>query len=465
MTCNECEPAYETQEIDFDGRLDAIERANINRYRGKDKEHLQDIIIPTKKDIEVWEMIEDFGIAIRKILIDSSYDNRIKRLCDFIISAKTNAYYAKDYKNIMKLYELALEASNSTPAHRWTSARMKDILLPYINYNPLPFLSFFQDVLLPSDSLSEMYALMYLLSHNIGLLPTREDKKKIEKIKDETTGKWRLDRYITTVEELQSVRLGKGNARGAGKGTKILCYSFCPKTANLIVFDIDCKHEGIDGLTNWYNFLKQCYGGIIPSFLQDVTKYPCYVKTPHGGYHVYFFYDGDEFFGNSSIVTDVEVKHQDITAAGSVRGGGKYIMYGRLEYARRLPSEIARRLKTVKGTTKLQEDTKKLIVPQKRTYVHKNNFCKDWHYKTLDELCYEAGATTAQHNWNQYHYGNKVGWYYALLQNRGKDTTGYSFNDVLQYVQMHEEIFGHGSDTKEVIKNSYEHGIKSYIPQ
>lgn len=316
------------------------------------------------------------------------------------------------------------------------------------------------------------FAFFYFIEHKIGLLPMYENKKKIEKIVDETTGKWRADCYITTLDELQAVILGKGNRRGAGRGTSITCFSFNPQNAGLIVFDIDTKHDGINGLANWYNFLKSIYGGMIPTFLQDVTKYPCYVTTPHGGYHLYFRYKGNKQFGNTSIVDDVEIKHKDITAPGSKRDGKDYILHGKLEYAPELPKVIENRLTTNEGTTQLQQDIQKEVqsTPKKYCAPHNNRNTytfKTWKYKTLDELYSEAitGKVANNHNTNQYLFANKVGWYSALLQYKNKNTDGYTFTATLDYVQTHISEFGSGSDTKIVIKRAYEHGLHDFTPK
>jgi hypothetical protein len=140
---------------------------------------------------------------------------------------------------------------------------------------------------------------------------------------------------------------------------RITLFRFIPKDHNLIVLDIDRGHRaGADGVENFYKWLEadNIYKPQLPSYLQYIEKYPCYVTTPRGGFHLYFrccehetrrILDSLEKEKKlaDNLTNDVEVfYHKPITAAGSVKNSGSYLLFGDIENARELDPIILRRI-------------------------------------------------------------------------------------------------------------------------
>ena len=93
-----------------------------------------------------------------------------------------------------------------------------------------------------------------------------------------------------------------------------------------LAIDID-RHPGkVDGLETFY---KLCPPEILPTELQDILSgsFPCYVTTPSGGFHLYFRYDGPEL-KLRELASGIEVKESQITAPGSEKENGAYILHG-----------------------------------------------------------------------------------------------------------------------------------------
>jgi len=157
-------------------------------------------------------------------------------------------------------------------------------------------------------------------------------------------GKQEPENFTTDRAEIAALMAGEGNRRGRAKGTIIQRFYFIPQAAGLLCLDIDRKPGKSDGLKELYKLFPK---DTLPRALQDIERYfPCYVKTPSGGYHLYFKYAG-ETVRKTDLCPEVEVKHgkPGLTAPGSRKENGEYILYGDIENAPPLYGIIIDRIK------------------------------------------------------------------------------------------------------------------------
>jgi hypothetical protein len=92
-----------------------------------------------------------------------------------------------------------------------------------------------------------------------------------------------------------------------------------------VAVDID-RHPGkADGLETFYRLFPR---ETLPTELQNLPgSFPCYVQTPSGGYHLYFRYEGPEL-KLRELAPGIEIKEWQVTAPGSRRENGDYILHG-----------------------------------------------------------------------------------------------------------------------------------------
>lgn len=111
-----------------------------------------------------------------------------------------------------------------------------------------------------------------------------------------------------------------------------------PSKNNLIAIDIDRKDQG-DGLKNFYHFLKT--KGIKNPILANVENHPVYTLTKSKGYHLLFKLSDtilSKTIKSSSGITAVDYRYRaGIIAAGSIKHGGEYTLYGNLKDIPQLP--------------------------------------------------------------------------------------------------------------------------------
>jgi hypothetical protein len=125
------------------------------------------------------------------------------------------------------------------------------------------------------------------------------------------------------------------------KGQKIRRFYFRPYTSNLICLDIDCKNNK-DGLTEFYDYCKTIGKpkDMLPLILQDLPdSFPCYVKTPNSGFHLYFRYDGEVKGAHLPHTEGIDIisGRKNLTAAGSFKDGKPYTLHGDFKDIPNLP--------------------------------------------------------------------------------------------------------------------------------
>ena len=212
---------------------------------------------------------------------------------------------------------------------------------------------------LPQTERRGIDALEHYIAHGIALLPCIKDGNRYRPI----TKKENWHRTATTdIEKIKAYIEGDKQWTGAGineKGAARL-FRFIPKNYGYVVIDIDCGHtSGGNGINNFYQWLESAgiYKPQLPSYLQDFNLLKCFVTTPSGGLHLYFkatapdtritleTLDAEKKLTNK-LTDEVELFYSEpITAAGSVKENGEYVLYGELENAQELPPILLRRVK------------------------------------------------------------------------------------------------------------------------
>ena len=167
----------------------------------------------------------------------------------------------------------------------------------------------------------------HFIETGIGLIPTYPDGK--------THGSWKdKNNFLYSLEQV-----------GRFWSKDIRWFQLYPYQSDLVVLDIDVKN-GKNGINDLYRLFEDTPA---PTYLETVDMHPCHVKTPSGGYHLYFLYAGRKQFQSGLIRQDMpglEVIHYNhvLTAPGSERENGRYTLYGSLEQAPRLPRILEKHL-------------------------------------------------------------------------------------------------------------------------
>lgn len=180
------------------------------------------------------------------------------------------------------------------------------------------------------------------IAEGIAVLGTYESGAAI------ATGEDYRKAFTKDLREVASLREGRGDAAGRAKGTKIERFRFIPGDAGLLCIDIDMGHEdGGNGLSAFYVFFMHL-GLTLPDYLKDIPagSFPCYTKTPGGGFHLHFKYKGAKRYPHQYLAQGVEVFHfgNALTAPGSKKATGDYTLFGTLAQAPTLPAVIENRL-------------------------------------------------------------------------------------------------------------------------
>jgi len=181
--------------------------------------------------------------------------------------------------------------------------------------------------------------------------------------------------FTTNMGIINALRTGLDNR----VKTMITRFYFLPQSARLLCLDIDLKN-GKDGIKEFYTWAETVAGKprhLLPHFLQNIPDYfPCYVKTPSGGLHLYFSYTGEKI-QKKTLTPDtpaVEIKHgaPGLTSPGSYKNGIPYVLYGEIENAPRLPPFILAAIE----------------LPKKKapTYIPYNQQKKEWGKPSWDKI-------------------------------------------------------------------------------
>lgn len=177
--------------------------------------------------------------------------------------------------------------------------------------------------------------------NNIALYPCNENGQPLVKIYDEQHN------VITDNQIKDAERLHQWETKN------ITRFSFIPAHNNLVILDLDnnCdahanKTNGVDNFIKWTSTLN--LNTKLKGYLENFPhNFPCYVKTPHGGIHLYFndAYITDEIKRGLDIAgmnaRNIEIKYNtQVTAGGSVRNGKEYILQGNIKDAPRLTLDL-----------------------------------------------------------------------------------------------------------------------------
>jgi hypothetical protein len=219
-------------------------------------------------------------------------------------------------------------------------------------------------------------ALEYIARTGIGIIPTYENTKHtLHSWKDETN-------FLYDCESVRS-HWNKGFS----------WFQLHPQTMFLIVIDLDIK-SGKDGLKAMHEvFRKYLKGSFLPAFLMDVDKHPCHVRTPSGGYHLYFFHSRyDRKFKSEDISARLidkpgfELIHYNhlVTAPGSIREKGEYKLIGSFDNVPHLPAVIYSLLSEY-GVYKPNQKRKQLYTANTLNYRGRNKLAGNKPL-TLDDI-------------------------------------------------------------------------------
>lgn len=121
----------------------------------------------------------------------------------------------------------------------------------------------------------------------------------------------------------------------------VTLFAWCPAQAGLVALDLD-RHEGKpDGVANLASWLSGWLwpGETLPTWATDPTAHPAHVRTPGGGFHLYF--EGLGLSKKVAVAESVELMSGPawLAAPESLRGGkapGVYSLHGNLQDAPRL---------------------------------------------------------------------------------------------------------------------------------
>ena len=296
-------------------------------------------------------------------------------------------------------------------------------------------------------------ALTYLVKQGIPLIGAYPSGAMIASQQEEN--------FTADPAELAALMEGKGDQHGRAKGSRIARFYFIPQNAGLLCLDIDRKPGKRDGLRELYTLFPP---DTLPSALQDIERFfPCYVSTPSGGYHLYFKYNG-ELIRKTDLCPEAEIKHgrPGLTAPGSRKENGAYILHGNLEDAPPLYGIILDRIAELQKQKQTKAETqyaaadvygRSACIPRRsrknpqayRGYKYRNQTPKQ--QITLETLADEACAAYSGHHDRQVSFAGKA------------QRCMFAFADTLAYVKANPGIFGTDPDTENTMRSVFRDSI------
>ena len=295
----------------------------------------------------------------------------------------------------------------------------------------------------PKRKREGLAALKYMVKLEIPLIGVYESGAMI--------GKQEPENFTTDIAEIAALMKGKGNNQGKAKGTQIKKFYFIPEAVGLICLDIDRKPKKSDGLKELYKLFSR---DTLPRALQDIERFfPCYAKTPSGGYHLYFKHSG-EHIRKMNLCPEVEVKHgkPGLTAPGSKKENGDYVLYGAIEDAPPLYGIIIDRIKELE-----KEKQIKTAINRPMSLSH-NTTPSNWSQRsriTLDILAKEAANQKLGNHDTQVSFAARVCRMQKAAQQKGWNYGDFSEAKAQAYVKSHPETFGNDMDTENTIKSVF----------
>ena len=246
--------------------------------------------------------------------------------------------------------------------------------------------------------------------------------------------------FTKDLAEIAALREGRGDSAGRAKGVKIERFRFIPGDAGLLCIDIDMGHEdGGNGLASFYAFFAQ-RGLALPDYLQDIQagSFPCYTKTPSGGFHLHFKYKGTKRYPHQYLARGVEVFHfgNALTAPGSKKATGDYILVGSLAQAPTLPAIIENRLTPY-------QDEKPGVVKPHFTYER-----PDWQ-KTPPPL-----SMIAQWAYEDGNFDGRNRLCFEIARRAARPDYGYTATEVEDFLRSYPQTAGH-KQIKDAVKSAF----------
>jgi hypothetical protein len=205
-----------------------------------------------------------------------------------------------------------------------------------------------------------------------------------------------------------------------------------------LAIDIDRKPGKADGLETFYRLFPR---ETLPAELRDIPQsFPCYVLTPSGGFHLYFRYEGPEL-KLRELAPGVEVKEWQITAPGSSRETGDYILHGGLNNA---PPLYGLLIDAIEETRKKREREKEeRTKPRTRAAADRPMRQCIKPSITLDDLAREALTAYAGNHDRQVSFSGRA------------CRCKYSGAETLAYVKSRPDIFGNDNDTANTVMSVF----------
>ena len=157
------------------------------------------------------------------------------------------------------------------------------------------------------------------------------------------------ENFIKTREQFEELTAGRGKLLSKKRtiwtnSAEISIFQFYPKLGDLVVLDLDSAQKlsgeqhgsGTDGIAAFKNLVARKQGKMTAKqremYDDFPNNFPCFVKTPSGGLHLYFRFSADMKLKKSLENTNIECKHRSlVTAAGSIRGNRRYRIFGSLK--------------------------------------------------------------------------------------------------------------------------------------
>jgi hypothetical protein len=196
-----------------------------------------------------------------------------------------------------------------------------------------------------------------------------------------------------------------------------------------LAVDIDRKPGKPDGLATFYKLFPR---ETMPEALRDIPEsFPYYVTTPSGGFHLYFKYDGPEL-KLRELAAAIEIKEWQITAPGSEKETGPYVLHGEIADAPPLYGVI---LECIEDVKRRRERAARQTGRRHIRAVADRPVRFDRPRITLDDLADEAASAYAGHHDRQVSFAGRA------------CRCKFSGAEALAYVEAHSDIFGNGSDT------------------
>jgi hypothetical protein len=200
-----------------------------------------------------------------------------------------------------------------------------------------------------------------------------------------------------------------------------------------LAVDIDRKPGKVDGLENFYRLFPR---ETLPEELRNLPQsFPVFTVTPSNGFHLFFRYEGPEL-KLRELAPGVEIKEWQITAPGSRRENGDYVLHGELNNAPPLYGLI---IDAIEETKRRKEQAKAERSKPKTRAAADRPAPVTRPRITLDDLAGEAASAYEGNHDRQVSFAGRA---YRCK---------YSGAETLAYVKANRNIFGDDSDTENTV--------------